>query len=153
MFLNGDICGAQPSLQHSTIISPGLLGLGFRPIQEAGSCRSTFSAHSEKNVTMVTTKTTFHHHLWWTKMTTNASHCWHSIIAGLPAAPLIPITILLIPCLAGSSFIPTPLINLPSLRWILIPPIPQTIGHTVLRTRCGQDLQWLQRLDRPLLSL
>ena len=25
---------------------------------------------------MVTTKTTFHHHLWWTRMTTNSSHCW-----------------------------------------------------------------------------
>ena len=50
----------------------------FRPTPEVGSCRSTFSAHSQKDVTMVTTRITFHHPLAWTRMTTNASHYWHS---------------------------------------------------------------------------
>ena len=106
---------------------------GFRPIQEAGSCRSTFSIQKEPNVTMVTRRTIFHHQLWRARMPTNSSHCW---IAGCSIGS----TILLILYLAGSSFTPAPLINLQSLWWIFIPPVPQTIGHTVLRTRCVQDL-------------
>ena len=100
----------------------------FHPTPKAGFCRSTFSAHSEKNVTMVITKTTFHHHLWWTKMTTNANHCWHS------STPLVPITVLLILSMAGNSFVLAPLINSPSLRWILIPPNP-----TDDRAHCSLD--------------
>ena len=29
-------------------------------------------------MTMVTTRTTFHHQFWWARMTTNSSHCWNA---------------------------------------------------------------------------
>ena len=78
MFLKRNICGAQPLLQHAAVVTQGLLWLTSVPLRRRALVEVLFSAHSEKDVTMVTTKTTFHHHLGWTTVTTNANHCWHS---------------------------------------------------------------------------